>query len=163
MRKTLALLIIASLLVTPGFLFAADKKTQQLNARLEAEKQVRLLKNKQLMEEASAVLASREWLVYFIPDEGIPKRGSLKTDVFTIKDGQVTAKGLLARGYNTSNYTMSVMNDGTVVWETMQKSKSEGGVIFLRGELRGEMLTGFMTFQPAKGNREDYSLTSVKP
>ncbi|MBP7216666.1 MAG: hypothetical protein KBA46_05205 [Candidatus Omnitrophica bacterium] len=144
--------------------FAADKKGQvRVNANLEAEKQLRIQKNQQAMTQASAVLGAKEWLVTFIPDsEPGAKKVALKTDMLTVKDGRVSAKGLLARGYQESNYTMSVMNDGTVIWETMQKSKLEGGVLFLRGELRGDVLTGFMTLQPAKGKREDYSFTSGK-
>ena len=155
-------IVVSFLMAVPVCVYAADKKSQaQINAQMAAEGQVRALRNQQALTAACETLMSREWLVTFIPDQGQAK-ASMKTDVFSIGDGKLSIKGLLSRGYQQSNYAMSVLKDGTVVLETMQKSKAEGGVLFWRGELRGEVLTGFMTITTTKGGKEDYSFTSAK-
>ena len=81
-------------------------------------------------------------------------------DKLIFKDGTVVSKYLSANGYPASNYGSSIQ-DGKLVWETMQRNAS-GDVVFWRGEATREgKMAGVVNRRPVKGAAERFSFTSA--
>jgi REP element-mobilizing transposase RayT len=81
-------------------------------------------------------------------------------DKLIFKDGTVVSKYLSANGYPASNYGSSIQ-DGKLVWETMQRNDS-GDVVFWRGEATREgKMAGVVNRRPVKGAAERFSFTSA--
>ena len=66
------------------------------------------------------------------------------------------------KGFPTTNFTLTVQEDGVVVWETMQTSE-KSGIAFWRGEFdpKMESMRGVVSYQPDKKSKQDYSFTSA--
>ncbi|MEK9165488.1 MAG: hypothetical protein AAB525_01345 [Patescibacteria group bacterium] len=114
------------------------------------------------IEKARKILAGTTWTVYTALQE--TKRPEEATEVFTFTERRVTTQNLANQGYGMdgSNYSVNYEPDGTLVWETMQKYKDGEGEVILRGDLRGDVMTGVIDIQPAKGARKIYYFTSQK-
>jgi hypothetical protein len=163
-RIVLAVLVSSMLIIPSGLLYAASRKAeQQAQARMEAERVANNAMRKQTMQRVTDLLNSKEWIVYHYPS-GVSagKKLPVLTDILTFKDGKVASKILTARGFNESNYTLTVSDSGTAVFETMQRTEKED-LAFWRGELRGDNLTGLLNIQTAKGLREEYNFGMNPP
>lgn len=122
--------------------------------KADAEKSVKDIVKTQMIENSKATLESKEWAIFLSPtvsQSGRRVKGG-EGEVLTFKDGKVSAKGLVLRGYPESNFTLSVQSDGIAVWETMQVNENEG-IIFLRGELKDTGMKGVISNQPMKGEK----------
>lgn len=161
-----AAVIISALglaLVFNGSVMAADRHAEKTRAKMEAERAVKDLARKQTMQKATDLLNGKEWIIYLYPS-GVSagKKLPVISDVLTFKDGKVSSKVFTAKGFAESNYTLTVSDDGTAVWETMQRTEQED-LAFWRGELRGADLTGVMNMHTAKGVIEEYSFGMNAP
>jgi len=127
----------------------------ETNEELDAQRRTQI-------EKARKILAGTAWTVYTTLQEA--KRPEEGTEVFTFTERRVTTQNLANQGYGMdgSNYSTSYEPDGTLVWETMQKYKDGEGEAILRGDLRGDVMTGVIDIQPAKGARRIYYFTSEK-
>lgn len=105
--------------------------------------------------EVAERLNGAEWVIELTPMSGEGAKAT-RQDTLLFADGKITSKQLSAKGYNTTNYTLTIGDDGTPVWETMQTSEAEG-VAFWRGELREDGMRGILSKHPLEGNAEDYS------
>ena len=114
------------------------------------------------IEKARKILAGTAWTVYTTLQEA--KRPEEGTEVFTFTERRVTTQNLVNQGYGTggSNYSVTYEPDGTLVWETMQKDEKGEGEVLLRGDLRGNVMTGVIDIHPAKDARKIYYFTSEK-
>jgi len=137
---------------------AADTASSSIvlaeKAKADAEKSVKDIMKTQMAENAKATMESKEWAVFVSPtvsQAGRRVKGG-ETEVLIFKDGKVSGKGLMARGYPESNFTLTVQNDGTAVWETMQVNEKDG-IVFLRGELKDTGMRGVISNQPMKGEK----------
>lgn len=81
-------------------------------------------------------------------------------DEIKFMDGKVSSKALLLQGFSSTNYTLTVMKDGTLTWETMQRNPG-GDVIFWRGEEKEGKMDGVLSRHPAAGKAQDFSFTST--
>jgi len=115
----------------------------------------------QALEKAKETLISQEWLVYVMPAAGKRSRG-MEEDTMIFKDGKISSKNLLAKGYPESNFTLKMQDEYTAVFETMQVNEKEG-IAFIRGELNGSVLKGVISMQPKKGEKEAMNFSSEKP
>jgi cytoskeletal protein RodZ len=131
-----------------------------------AEQQIDAAKEKKEAEVAIArqTLSSRQWTIYLTPMSAQKKRrrSKMRTDELTFTITTVTSKGLSAEGYAESNYTITVKEDGTVVWETMQTGK-KGDLAFWRGELKGMIMQGILSKKPLKGEVKDFYFSTQLP
>ncbi len=84
------------------------------------------------------------------------------SDVLTFSEGKVSAKEILAKGYQQSNCTITTQEDGTVVWETMQANE-KGDILFWRGELKDNFMQGMISMQTKDGKNQDIAFTTVAP
>jgi len=120
-----------------------------------------LLKGLEL--KARQTLKSQEWTVYLVPlTLGKKEKPTVETDIFTFTDVKVKSNNLSSKGYGESNYSLRVQEDGTAIWETMQVNENED-LVFLRGDLKANAMTGVISMQPKKGNRKDYSFSTTMP
>ena len=112
-------------------------------------------KNKIKVAEAAAQLNGTAWVIDLAPMSGEKPKRPLK-DTLRFEQGKLTSEKLAADGYPSSNYTLTMGDDGIPVLETMQTNETKG-VVFWRGEVSGDTLRGILSKHPLEGNSEDYS------
>lgn len=111
-------------------------------------------------ENARQILKSREWIIYLAPQDS---KGKPETDVLTFtEEGKIISKNLIAKGYNASNFALTLSDGGAAVWETMQSDENQN-LAFLRGELRGDEMTGSIVMKSVKGIGTTYSYSTMPP
>ena len=71
-------------------------------------------------------------------------------DKVIFKDGTITSDHFLSRGFSASNYAMSFKDDGTIIWETMQRN-NQGDTIFWRGEEKDNAMIGTLSMRGKDG------------
>jgi hypothetical protein len=127
---------------------------QSDKARDEALKAKRAIAQKKLNE-----LNNTEWAVEMISTSPKAKK---ETDSITFQNNQVSVASYAKKGFPTTNFTLTVQEDGVVIWETMQTSE-KAGIAFWRGELDPKLLTmrGVVSYQIDKKNKQDYSFAST--
>ncbi len=100
------------------------------------------------------------WTIELTPMAGDKSKQPIE-DTVQFDKGRVVSTALNSDGYIPTNATVTVGDDGVAVWETMQSSEGKG-VVFWRGELRGQTMTGIMSKHPAQGLTEDYTFSGKK-
>ncbi len=111
-------------------------------------------------EEIRVQLNGTEWtleLTAISPGEPLKTR----QDTIQFDSAKVSSKRLMKEGYPSSNYTITIGDDGMVVWETMQTKENEG-VVFWRGELHDSAMRGIVSKHPLEGNAEDFSFSGQR-
>ena len=108
--------------------------------------------------KAKETLGLKEWPIYLVTMA--EKKTKAETDVLTFPEGKIISKNLTDKGYPASNYTVTVQEDGLIIWETMQTAE-KGDIAFWRGELQGEVMRGVLSMHPVKGETKDYSFSTV--
>jgi len=115
------------------------------------------LRKTRLIKQKRAALNNSKWDI-----EVLPLKGGKKTkDAVIFKDNKIAVESLLDKGFSYTNYTLTVKDNGVIVWETMQTSNS-GEVAFIRGEVASDITSmhGIISF-PKGGSSVDYSFKSV--
>ena len=102
--------------------------------------------------EASAQLDKTTWSAEWAPLSGGKPKKPLK-DTLTFEGRKVTSSALAKEGYPPANFTLTVPDEKTVVWETMQM-KEGTGVVFWRGERTGDTMRGIVSKQPENGDAQ---------
>ena len=107
--------------------------------------------------EAKARLQNTAWDVALNPMSNPDKTKKPMHDTVQFMKDQVSSKLLQAQGFQPTHYTITVAEDGTITWETMQTSEKQG-VAFWRGELQGDVMHGVFSHRLAEGQpADDYS------
>lgn len=158
MGKKITMMAVLILVITSLMLSAAivpGAMAQQ--AELEAQRKAAAAK-------ARKTLDGTTWTVYTTLQQegkGKPEKG---TETFTFSERRITTENLAGQGYapGGSNYSTRIEANGTIVWETMQKHEEGEGEALLRGDLKGNVMTGVIDIQPATGSRKIYYFTSRK-
>ena len=147
---------IMMLLATPGV--AAEEGVQPPVGATEAQPAAPAaapVKLPSREEEVRATLDGTTWPLDVTPlSVGGKVKGYKDTVTFTAR--QVTSDKLSKGGYPSSNYSLTIGDDGVPVWETMQ-TKEAAGVVFWRGELHGSAMRGVVSKHPTEGAAEDFS------
>lgn len=108
------------------------------------------------VQEVQAALEGTEWVLELAP---MGEQGTRPTkDTLQFEQGKVQSQQLAKTGFPATNYTISVGDDGTPVWETMQTAE-DTSVVFWRGELYGETMRGIASKHPAKGQVMDLAFS----
>lgn len=110
-------------------------------------------------KEVVAMLSGTTWDVELFPMDD-PKKKAIK-DVVSFENGKLKSKTFAVEGYNDSNLTVTIEDDGKAIWETMQSHESKGP-IFWRGELADKAVNGVLSRQTKEGATEAYSLRGVQ-
>lgn len=128
--------------------------TQTDKAGDEALKAKRAIAQKKLNE-----LNNTEWAIEL---SSMATKGKKEADTITFKDNQVSIASFVKKGFPTTNFTLTMQEDGLVIWETMQTSE-KSGIAFWRGELDSKLQTmrGVVSHQIDKKSKQDYSFVST--
>jgi len=134
----------------------AVKKEQP--KKVDKDLQAKLDAKKQLVEKKRKEIDNTEWQIELAPLSG---KGKKEADTLVFKGGQVGLSGYSKKGFAPTNFTLSVQEDGMVVWETMQTSE-KSGIAFWRGEMAdGQTMRGIFSYHPDDKTTIDYSFISV--
>ena len=109
----------------------------------------------QKVAEANAKLSAAVWNIELTPVSSGSSSKPAK-DTLRFEQGKLASDALSSQGYMKSNYTLTVGGDSVPVWETMQANE-QVGVVFWRGEIRGDTMRGVLSKHPIQGNTEDFS------
>ncbi|MBI5124305.1 MAG: hypothetical protein HZA72_02685 [Candidatus Omnitrophica bacterium] len=111
-------------------------------------------------DKIHAGLKAQEWIIYLVDRDG---GKGVETDFLTFTDETVNSKNLEAKGYPASNFCLFVNIDGSSSWETMKTNPATKDKVFLRGELRGNVMTGTVFMKPAKGQTSTFIFSTINP
>ncbi len=125
------------------------------------EKAAILVVEKKIMEQMPLIeLNGTEWTIE-VKSADKSVSSAVYFDKLLFKDGKVSSKGMIDKGFLASNYTLLLRDDGTLSWETMQKNSS-GETIFWRGETTSDnKMSGVLSKQSLGGKTEDVFFTSA--
>jgi hypothetical protein len=114
---------------------------------------------RKLQEKKRGELNNTEWELDLMPMSG---KGNKESETIVFKNNQVSLLGYGRRGFPTTNYTVTVQDDGSVVWETMQTSE-KAGIAFLRGEIDAGMqnMRGVLSHRINDTTSQDFSFIST--
>ncbi|MFH1339065.1 MAG: hypothetical protein ABIH40_04425 [Candidatus Omnitrophota bacterium] len=129
----------------------AERKVEVVPATADAKRA--------LLEKKQKLLNNTEWEIELSPLSG---KGKKESDTLTFSNNQVSSKDLIRRGFSASNYTLSMQDDGNVVWETMQSSE-KAGIAFWRGEIdpNVERMQGILSHRIDDKTTRDNTFVSV--
>lgn len=155
-------LILASSAIT---VFVLARKLNRQKAILPAEKidSDNLTKKEPAALTPARGLEGSEWTIKVKPKEKT-EASYPGLDKIVFRDEKVYSGHLLAGGYLSSNYSLRVQDDGTLVWETMQFNPKTQERAFLRGEINSGVMRGTIVLR-AKGSQDatfDYNTLSVR-
>ncbi|MFH0985413.1 MAG: hypothetical protein V1882_07730 [Candidatus Omnitrophota bacterium] len=167
MRKPLSLAIF-SFLITAALTFGVAEKCsaesnplavlapQKGNSKKDEAARAAFRK---LILEKKAELNGSSWTVKI---ESQSKKGDLVgEDTLLFQNDKFRSERADKIGYNSTNYTLTVQEQGPTIWETMQTSK-KGEVCFWRGEWKDKVMTGIISRQLEKGSEEYYFTSSER-
>ena len=112
-------------------------------------------------KQKSSPLDGSEWQVTLTPSSESNKKEKESTDTLTFEKGKITSKQMGAKGFPSSNYTLTEKEGEGTVWETMQTSDS-GEVSFWHANVKGSSMRGILSHHPSKGDPRDYSFSGQK-
>ncbi|HOU36110.1 MAG TPA: hypothetical protein PLJ26_02050 [Candidatus Omnitrophota bacterium] len=133
----------------------AAPATQKLDKALEKE-----LKDKRaLVAQKMTLINNTEWQIELSPLSG---KGKKETDIVTFKNNQVSLTNFGKKGFPSTNITLTVQPDGSLIWETMQTSE-KNGICFWRGEIDKDItvMRGVLSHKIDERTKQDYSITST--
>ena len=129
----------------------AEKKVDK--KALKAKKKMKLQRDKKRSQ-----INNTQWdiTMNLMGAKGKPRQG-----VPIFEEKRFYAEKTSKEGFNATNYTISVQDDGVVIWETMQTAE-EGRINFWRGEIAEDMknMRGIVSKQLPDGTTENYSFSS---
>ena len=103
-------------------------------------------------------LDGTEWVVELKPDNSA-RHTYPHYDKIIFKRGTISLSALLASGFMASNYSMTIQEDGTLAWETMQVNH-DGDTLFWRGEEKDGHMSGKFSRTDKDGAKESVSFAS---
>jgi hypothetical protein len=121
--------------------------TDKLNARRAA------------IEKKKQALNNTEWQIELTELGGKQKK---EEDRLAFSDNQVACDSFTKRGFNSTNYTLTIAEDQTVAWETMQTS-AKAGTAFWRGEIDPNLqsMKGALSYRIDDNTSVDYTFVSI--
>ena len=97
-----------------------------------------------------------EWQVQLTPISGTGE----SMDVLTFEDNKFFSAKMNSQGLPYSNYSVSIHENNTIVWETIQSDAS--GSASWRGELRDNKMTGMLSLQVPGKEPQAFSFISIQ-
>jgi hypothetical protein len=138
---------------------AKSAAPEAVPSQSEADAVKAFLAKQEIVKKKMVLLNNTEWQIEMTPLSG---KGKKEIDTATFKNNQVVLSGFSKKGFGPTNLTLTVQEDGSVVWETMQTSE-KNGMCFWRGELDKTMMTmrGVASHKIDDKNKMDYSFVST--
>lgn len=138
---------------------APDQERAVEEKQQKTEDEKRREKQRVLMERKKASLNNTEWEIEIVSLGG--KRRTTTKDTILFKEGKVSIATLLKKGFSPTNYTLTIRDNGALIWETMQTAKKDA-VAFIRGEITPDTMSmkGIISY-PGRTTSDDYSFRSI--
>ena len=156
-KLVLAVFALGVCVTVTGASFAAGKKkTETVTASVLTDQERKVIGDK-----AVDTLNQQTWTIYLVLQNA--KNPKIETDVLNFSGNGVSSQDLVSKGYSGSNYSLNVQNDGTPVWETVQRNAKDESIAAWRGELRGGGLNGILSIRPKVGGSMIYSFSTSMP
>ncbi len=116
-------------------------------------------RKRKLVEKGKAALNNTEWEIEISLLSNKDKGKSIDRVIF--QDNKVRFKKLTDKGFSSTNYSLTVYDDGRMLWETMQVSE-KGQRVFIRGEVGSykDTMKGVISY-PKNDGSEKYFFKSV--
>lgn len=132
-----------------------QKETVNQNA---AQEKVPQTEAKALREKVRKNLDNTSWNTEIFPIAG---GGKTQKDALIFTDNKFYSEQFSAKGFLSTNYTLTVKDDKMIIWETMQ-SLEDGQVIFWRGEINEDMteMRGVLSKQKSPEESESFTFIS---
>lgn len=118
-----------------------------------------LNRDKEEALKRARVMDGYSWNVEFTQAGG-PSMEFLKQDTIYFKGLRVTSDNLVRKGFSGSRYTKTVLRNGKVSWETMQRNK-QGETASWRGEWDGKAIRGTLRRRWVDGIVRDFTFVSI--
>ena len=115
-----------------------------------------------ILATKKAALDNSEWIIELKPMAGGKGKSKAEQDTLLFSDGKISSGNLVKAGYNTTNYTLRILEDNeTLTWETMQTSEKDG-VAFWRGDIGPDgIMRGVLSKRDLKNNTKDFNFVST--
>ncbi|MBU1044380.1 MAG: hypothetical protein KJ915_08315 [Candidatus Omnitrophica bacterium] len=109
-------------------------------------------------EKVRLKLDNTSWDTEIFPIAG---GGKIQKEALVFSDNKFYAEQFKQNGFMSTNYTLTLKDDGMIIWETMQ-SADDGQVIFWRGEMNEDMteMRGVLSKQKSPGESESFTFIS---
>ncbi len=110
-------------------------------------------------QQKLAEIDNTEWQIELSPLSG---KGKKEAETVYFKDNKVSFAVYGKKGFPATNFTLTVQEDGMVIWETMQTSE-KNGIAFWRGELDQNLqsMRGILSYQIDQKTKQDYFFAST--
>ena len=118
-----------------------------------------IIDNQQILTQAikkAEELDATEWEVKLMPVSG----GDETLDTLNFTQGRFISGKLNTTGYTASNYTLTIEDNGKIIWETMQTGPQ--GTASWRGELEQGIMRGILSLRQDGKEPQDFSFMSIK-
>lgn len=117
-----------------------------------------LEKQRALRDKKKSLINNNQWDVDIMPLSG---KGNKQSDTLVFRDSKFSSVAFGKSGFAPSNYTLTMVEDGSAVIETMQSSEKEG-IIFWRIEMDKDLAAckGILSRQMSENKTEDFSFSS---
>lgn len=125
-----------------------------------SKKELKEIKKKKMMaKKRREQLNNTEWKVDV---KVIGEKTKAQQESLVFEDNRFYSERSSKKGFNATNYTLSIKDDETIVWETMQTAE-EGRINFWRGEISPDMtsMKGIVSKKLSDGSSVNYSFTSL--
>ena len=112
-------------------------------------------KSLQQIRQLLGDLEDTQWQIKVFPVKG----GEISSDTIRFREGRFTSAGLGLKGYVPSDYSLVIMDEDTIIWETKQASSA--GAVSWRGEVKQKEMQGTLNFLDNNGNAQAFTFLSI--
>jgi hypothetical protein len=113
------------------------------------------------------VFSETSWTIYLSHNEVIEGKGVplVEKDVLTFTGNTVVSENLSAQGYSKagSSYKVSIGPGGNYTWQAVMLHENQKDIVLLKGELKNEVMTGVIVYQPEGGLVKTVHFTTIPP
>ncbi len=115
-----------------------------------------------ILATKKAALDNSEWTIELKSMAGGKGKSKGEQDTLIFSDGKISSANLAKAGYNTTNFTLRMLEDNeTLTWETMQTAEKDG-VAFWRGDIGPDgVMRGVLSKRDLKNNTKDFNFVST--
>lgn len=119
------------------------------------------------LAKARATLTNQPWTIYLIYQQ--MRNGNVESvveqDVLTFTKNTVLLDHLSRQGYlkDGSSYKLKINADGVYIWQSVQLHANQKDSTLIKGELKNEVMTGVIVYQPQGKPAVTANFTTVPP
>jgi len=146
--KKIGVTAVLAAVLAAGLIFALKANTGKKDIPLDS-------KSLQQIRELLGGLEDTQWQIKVFPVKG----GEVRSDIIRFKEGRFNSENLTLRGYGSSDYSLVIMDEDTIVWETKQASAE--GTASWRGEVKQKEMQGALSLPDKNGNLQAFKFLSV--